>query len=162
MATQFVTVLSVIGVLGTAGTAMAANTDVLATIDSTPALGQATESILPVGNGAAAQTATPAPTAETTTAPIGGASTTPDVPGAANNAPASASRESKSYQAPAAAPAQSGAQAPAQPAAQSPAASSVNGTTGGSGARVASATPTIPQSSTTKKVVREHEDRDDD
>jgi hypothetical protein len=161
MATQFITVLSVIGVLGTAGTAMAANTDVLTGIDSANTLGQATESILPAGGAVVptAPAATPAPAvdpsatpgASVATAPTGSTAGNGSAPGAATPA---RQNSGTAYQAPAQAPVQA-------PAVQAPAAQ-VNGTTGGSGARITPVSPSAPQSTSTKKVEQEHEADDDD
>lgn len=118
MKSQLLTTLSIVGVLGTATTAMAANTDVLASLDS-PEIGSATEVLLPATSsstepGATDPTATPAPTDPSAT-PAPSPST-------------SSSTTSGNGQAP------SGGTAPVAQPATAPV---VNGTSGGSGSRVA-------------------------
>lgn len=133
MKSQLVTTLSIVGVLGTATTAMAINTDTLANIDPS-AIGTATDTLLTDPNAttlpADAPTATPAPTDPSATPAPSDPSTTSGTT----------------------------AQTPGQPApaVQNPQAQVVNGTTGGSGTRVAGSVP----ASTNYEDDDEHEDED--
>lgn len=133
MKSQLVTTLSIVGVLGTATTAMAINTDTLANIDPS-AIGTATDTLLTDPNAttlpADAPTATPAPTDPSATPAPSDPTTTPGTT----------------------------AQTPGQPApaAQNPQAQVVNGTTGGSGTRVAGSVP-----ATTNYDDDEHDDDDE-
>ena len=116
MKSQLVTALSIVGVLGTATAAMAVNTDVLANVDQVTT-GTATDTLLPDPTGSNAPAALDAPTA--TPAPSTDSSGTP-APSTPNGSSSNAA------------------------VAQTPANSVVNGTTGGSGARVAPAPNTVP------------------
>lgn len=136
MKSQLMTALSIVGVLGTATTAMAVNTDVLANVDQVTA-GTATDTLLPDPAGTSAPasgdvpTATPAPSEQSD-----------------DEAMETAERESSSETETHSSSGQSrpAGQTPANaPAVQTPASPVVNGTTGGSGSRVAPAvnTPTV-------------------
>ena len=133
MKSQLVTALSIVGVLGTATAAMAVNTDVLANVDQVTT-GTATDTLLPdpTGSNAPASldapTATPAPSTSTDSSGI-------PAPTAPNGSSSNAANNSGTGQSNSSNPA---------PVAQTPANSVVNGTTGGSGARVAPAPNTVP------------------
>jgi hypothetical protein len=149
MKSQLMTALSIVGVLGTATTAMAVNTDVLANVDQVTT-GTATDTLLPDpadSNAPAsldAPTATPAPSISTDssgtpapTTPNGSSSNT------VNNSGTGQSNTSNQA-----------------PVAQTPANPVVNGTTGGSGSRVAPATNTSPY--VENEEHDEHEDHEED
>ena len=146
MKSQLLTTLSIVGVLGTATTAMAANTDVLASLDS-PEIGSATEVLLPATSSTTEPivsdpTATPAPTDPSATpAPS---------PSSGSTTPSGGTGNSGSGQAP------SGGTAPAAQPAQ---AQVVNGTSGGSGSRVAPAAG-VPGATTYNDDDEDHEDGD--
>lgn len=155
MKSQLVTALTVVGVLGTATTAMAANTDVLALLDS-PDIASATDALLPDPNATtdpatvSDPSATPAPTDPSATpapAPV-------DPDGSVPVQQQAGTTQHNSGSAPA-------------PAVQ-PVAAVVNGTTGGSGSRVAPAAGVVTSEHDDDhdedydEDHDEHEDGDDD
>lgn len=152
MKSQFVTALTVAGVLGTAGTAMAANTDVLTLVAETPSIGDATQVLLPTpsASSTAAPAATPTPDPSATQAP-GTIETAQPVSGQP------AGNSTQTYSGTSAGQTNSAPQA----AANANASSVVNGTTGGSGNRVA-VTPTKVKNVESHDDDDENEEEDDD